>query len=388
MHVAHLSLADFRSYRGRGRRSSPASPRWSAPNGQGKTNLVEALGYLATLGSHRVATDAPLVRLGAERAVVRAACVASGRATLVELEITPGKANRARVNRSPCPAARGARPAAHRAVRARGPRAGQGRPVRAAPVPRRPAGRPGPALRRGPRGLRPRAQAAQRPAQDARRGRPGQAAAARHTTCAPSTSGTPTSPGPAPSCSPPGSSWSSAAPARRQGLRRCRRAASPGRRAASPTESSLGTERRRSRPTVRSWRAAMLRRPSARVRREELDRGSPWSGRTATTSCSAWALPAKGYASHGESWSYALALRLASYDLLRAPTAASPVLVLDDVFAELDSGRRDRLADSCARGRAGAGHRRRAPRTCRRCSPVRESTSWTASCGGSDERAP
>jgi DNA replication and repair protein RecF len=55
-------------------------------------------------------------------------------------------------------------------------------------------------------------------------------------------------------------------------------------------------------------------------------------------------LPAKGYASHGESWSFALALRLAGYDLLRAD-GIEPVLVLDDVFAELDTGRRDRLAE-------------------------------------------
>jgi DNA replication and repair protein RecF len=55
-------------------------------------------------------------------------------------------------------------------------------------------------------------------------------------------------------------------------------------------------------------------------------------------------LPARGYASHGESWSYALALRLAAYDLLRAD-GVEPVLVLDDVFAELDADRRDRLAE-------------------------------------------
>ena len=55
-------------------------------------------------------------------------------------------------------------------------------------------------------------------------------------------------------------------------------------------------------------------------------------------------LPAKGYASHGESWSYALALRLAAYDLLR-DDGVEPVLVLDDVFAELDVGRRERLAE-------------------------------------------
>jgi DNA replication and repair protein RecF len=60
-------------------------------------------------------------------------------------------------------------------------------------------------------------------------------------------------------------------------------------------------------------------------------------------------LPAKGYASHGESWSYALALRLASVDLLRAETrSGDPILILDDVFAELDAGRRERLAELVA----------------------------------------
>ena len=54
-------------------------------------------------------------------------------------------------------------------------------------------------------------------------------------------------------------------------------------------------------------------------------------------------LPVKGYASHGESWSFALALRLASYDLLRAD-GDDPILILDDVFAELDADRRDQLA--------------------------------------------
>ena len=59
-------------------------------------------------------------------------------------------------------------------------------------------------------------------------------------------------------------------------------------------------------------------------------------------------MPAKGYASHGESWSYALALRLASYELLRSDLGEDPVLVLDDVFAELDTGRRERLAELVA----------------------------------------
>ena len=77
----------------------PASPHSWVPNGQGKTNLVEAIGYLATLSSHRVAADAPLVRSGATSAVVRGNLVRDGRTLLLEVEINPGKANRARVNK-------------------------------------------------------------------------------------------------------------------------------------------------------------------------------------------------------------------------------------------------------------------------------------------------
>ncbi|NED79926.1 AAA family ATPase, partial [Streptomyces sp. SID11233] len=73
MHVTHLSLADFRSYERAEVSLEPGVTAFVGPNGQGKTNLVEAVGYLATLGSHRVASDAPLVRAGAERAFVRAA---------------------------------------------------------------------------------------------------------------------------------------------------------------------------------------------------------------------------------------------------------------------------------------------------------------------------
>jgi len=100
MHVTHLSLVDFRSY---ARVEIPLDPGvtvFVGPNGQGKTNLVEAVGYLGTLGSHRVAFDAPLVRAGAECAVVRAVVRQGDRQQLVELELNPGKANRARINRS------------------------------------------------------------------------------------------------------------------------------------------------------------------------------------------------------------------------------------------------------------------------------------------------
>jgi DNA replication and repair protein RecF len=85
---------------------------------------------------------------------------------------------------------------------------------------------------------------------------------------------------------------------------------------------------------------------TGRMRSQELERGVCLVGpHRDDLVLSLGPFPAKGYASHGESWSYALALRLASYDLLRREAGGDPVLVLDDVFAELDTGRRDRLAE-------------------------------------------
>ncbi len=104
MFVDHLQLADFRSYAAVDVALGPGVAVFVGANGQGKTNLVEAVAYLSTLGSHRVAADQPLVRAGAERAVVRARVTAGlddPRQLQLEVEITPGSANRARLNRSP-----------------------------------------------------------------------------------------------------------------------------------------------------------------------------------------------------------------------------------------------------------------------------------------------
>ncbi|MBO0776877.1 MAG: DNA replication and repair protein RecF, partial [Actinobacteria bacterium] len=106
MHLTRLALTDFRSYATADLSLAPGVTILLGANGEGKTNLVEAVGYVATLASHRVATDAPLVRRGAGRAIVRAAISAAARDTLVELEINPGRANRARLNRVPVPRAR------------------------------------------------------------------------------------------------------------------------------------------------------------------------------------------------------------------------------------------------------------------------------------------
>ena len=106
MHVTHLSLHDFRSYADTEVALGPGVTSFIGRNGQGKTNVVEAIDYIARLSSHRVSSDAPLVRFGAEQAVVRAAVVRDERTALLEIEINPGKSNRARINKSPLPKSR------------------------------------------------------------------------------------------------------------------------------------------------------------------------------------------------------------------------------------------------------------------------------------------
>ena len=100
------TLHDFRSYADLDVELGPGATAFLGRNGQGKTNLVEAIDYLSRLGSHRVSSDAPLVRAGADQAIVRAAIVRDGRSATLEVEINPGRSNRARVNRSPLPKAR------------------------------------------------------------------------------------------------------------------------------------------------------------------------------------------------------------------------------------------------------------------------------------------
>src|SRR5690242_1980193 len=101
MFVRGLELVDFRSYERVVVEFEPGPCVLIGPNGVGKTNLIEALAYVATLSSHRVATDAPLVRFGASRAVIRCMVIHDARELLVELSIEPGKANKARLGRSP-----------------------------------------------------------------------------------------------------------------------------------------------------------------------------------------------------------------------------------------------------------------------------------------------
>jgi DNA replication and repair protein RecF len=340
MYVRHLSLADFRSYAAVDIELAPGVTALIGPNGQGKTNLVEAVGYLATLDSHRVSTDAPLVRAGAERAVIRAGVVRDGRETRLELEIVPGKANRARLGGAPVPRPREI--------------LGTLRTVLFAPEDL--------AIVKGDPSERRRflddLLVARAPRFSAVRADYDRVLKQRNALL--KTAGAARRAG--------GSAlrtldvWDShlatAGAALLAGRLDLVDALGPlvdkayatvsggGASATLDYSSSLPPDSLASRD--RDVLAAALAATVAATRDAELDRGVTLVGpHRDDLVLSLGELPARGYASHGESWSFALALRVAAYDLLRSD-GGEPVLILDDVFAELDDTRRQQLADLVA----------------------------------------
>jgi DNA replication and repair protein RecF len=345
VYVSSLSLSDFRSWTTLELELAAGSTALIGANGQGKTNLVEALGYLATLSSHRVAADAPLVRAGADRAVVRARVERDGRSTLVELEINPGRANRARINRAPAPRAREVVGVLRTVLFApedlslvRGDPSDRRRfldDLLVASAPRY-AG-----VRADYDRVLKQRNALLKTAFAARRSGGGDMRTldvwdAHLARC--------------------GAELLAARLALVEALRpRVQNSyaavavGGAGRRGETTLDyrSSLGDALPLENGVPsrdRDLLSAALLAELARVRATEIERGVSLVGpHRDELQLGLSDLPVKGYASHGESWSYALALRLASYELLRAD-GGEPVLVLDDVFAELDEGRRDRLA--------------------------------------------
>lgn len=348
MHVSHLSLTDFRSYASAELPLSPGVTALVGPNGQGKTNLVEAIGYIATLGSHRVSGDAPLVRLGAPRAIVRSSLVRDERTALVELEITPGKANRARINRSAVPRVRDVLGLLRtvlfapedlalvkgdpsdrrrfmddllvaRAPRFAGVRADYERVLRQRSALLKSAGA---AIRRGQGDVRTLDVWDQHLATAGADLLAGRLALVSDLSPLVATAYEQVSEG-----------QGAAGLSYRSSL------------TDGDTAADLLSEVSDAPSGGRELLQARLLEAMSRMRTQELDRGVCLVGpHRDDLVLSLGPFPAKGYASHGESWSFALALRLASYELLRHESGGDPVLVLDDVFAELDIGRRTRLA--------------------------------------------
>ena len=339
MYVAHLSLHDFRSYPALEVDLEPGVTSFVGRNGHGKTNIVEAIDYLSRLSSHRVAGDLPLVRKGATQAVVRAAVVRDERRAVLEVEINPGKSNRARVNRGQLPRAREIVGLVRTVVFAPDDLA----LVKGDPTERRHFADDLLVLHQGARyagtradydrvlkqrnsllktarvrGSSAEAALSTLEVWDERLARLGAEIMAARSTLVDDLN--------------PllGKAYEAVA------------------RGATRDDATLAYK-----PSfeidvdVRLSRTAMLAEIQRR-RPDELDRGISLVGpHRDDIVCSLGELPVKGYASHGESWSFALALRLASYELLRS-TGDDPVLILDDVFAELDTGRRAQLAELVA----------------------------------------
>ncbi|MDR0837746.1 MAG: DNA replication/repair protein RecF [Propionibacteriaceae bacterium] len=334
MFVSRLQLSNFRNYAQASVALAPGANVFAGANGQGKTNLVEALAYLATLGSHRVAVDAPLVKLGEDQAIVRADVVRSltdERTLLVEVEINPHAANRARLNKVPQRRVRdiiGALqvvvftpedlelvkgdPAARRdyidwVVISRWPRMAGVKADYERVLKQRNALLKQLALNTNGRSLG---------AEDV------------YTLDV----------------------WDEQLAAYGTELTSARldtlEALAPHIQQAyadiAPADS------RTSAVYSKSWTGDGLLEALQGMRPQELRRGLTLAGpHRDEIDLRIGEFPAKGFASHGESWSLALALKLAVFQLLRAE-AVDPVLILDDVFAELDVTRRTRLAAAIA----------------------------------------
>jgi DNA replication and repair protein RecF len=348
VHVTYLALNDFRSYTTAELRLDRGVTALVGPNGQGKTNLVEAIGYVATLGSHRVATDAPLVRLGAQRAVIRAAVARAGRSTTVELEVVPGGTNRARVNRSAVPRPREVLGILRSVLFApedlslvKGDPDGRRRFMDELLVARAPrfAG-----VRSDyERVLRQRNALLKSAGATIRAGR-GDVRTLDVWDTHLATAGAELLAGRLRLVHLLSPLLSTA----------YERVASGQGPAAIGYRSSLGEDVAAEQPPGRELLQARLLDALARCRTQELERGVSLVGpHRDDLTISLGPFPAKGFASHGESWSLALGLRLASYELLREDAGpdgdGEPVHILDDVFAELDTGRRDKLAELVAK---------------------------------------
>jgi DNA replication and repair protein RecF len=352
--VKHLSLVDFRNYATAEVELHPGPNLFVGSNGQGKTNLVEALGYLSTLGSHRVSVDHAMIRQGSQAAIIRARLEHAERELLVEVQLNRSTPNRAQVNRSVIKPRELPRYfssvlfAPEDLSLIRGEPSGRRRFLDQLLVARTPrlAGvqadyervlKQRNTLLKSARasGLK----GASLPTLDIwdeRLVEFGSELIAERVALVARLQPIVVD------------AYRSIAGAEHQPALANRLSilsTNPGNDDAADDVFSLpdGTTKD---ALHRESIAERFREALAAVRRQELERGLTLSGpHRDDLVFELNGLPAKGYASHGESWSYALSLKLASAALLRADSASGdPVVILDDVFAELDEARRERLA--------------------------------------------
>ncbi len=352
MIVTHLSLTDFRNYTALEVDLHPGANLFVGSNGQGKTNLVEALGYLSTLGSHRVSTEHAMIRQGQDAAIVRARLTHLEREVLAEVQINRSGANRAQVNRSAIKTRELPRFfssvlfAPEDLAVVRGEPAGRRKFLDELLVLRTP--RMSAVIADYERVLRQRntllksaRTAGVREHQlgtleiwDERLVALGSEIVDARSRLVTEL---------APEVDAAYSAIAGADHAARLSSYLSFFAATADDDAADESATRAGVIP--AEVAAEAFRAAL-----AGQRRSEIDRGVTLVGpHRDDLVLSLNGLPARGYASHGESWSLALALKLASAAVLRREsTVGDPVLILDDVFAELDESRRTRLADAIA----------------------------------------
>ncbi len=341
MYVDFLELTDFRSYHQVEVELSPGVSVFEGQNGQGKTNLVEAIEYLSTLASHRVSQDQPLVRAGADQAVIRAgvrAGVNDERRIQLDLEIQPGKSNRARLNRGVMPKASAILGMLRVVLFSPDDLA----VVKGEPKDRRRF------LDEMVIGRWPRMAGVKADYERVVRQRNAllkQMSGRKNKV-------------PDENAEFTLQVWDSQLcdfgaellAARLDSLTEMTPFTKGAYELIAPINNVAQAEYKCSFPLPEESSEKALRSQMADVliarRGEELARGVTLIGpHRDDVLLSIGELPAKGYASHGEAWSLALSLRLAVFELLRSD-GIEPVLLLDDVFAELDAVRRLRLADA------------------------------------------
>jgi DNA replication and repair protein RecF len=348
MIVTHLTLSDFRNYESLDIELRAGSNLFVGSNGQGKTNLVESLGYLSTLGSHRVSNDQAMIRQGQDSAIIRARLSHAGREILAEVQLNRASANRAQVNRVPIKTRELPRYfssvlfAPEDLALVRGEPSGRRRFMDELLVLRTP--RMSGVLADYERVLRQRNtllksarnsgvkedQLGTLEIWDERLVALGseliEARSALVAELAPEVSA------------------AYAAVAGQDHAANLTNYLSI--LATTPDDDEQDQSATAAGVQPAGEIAEKFRVALARLRRAELDRGVTLAGpHRDDLVLELNGMPARGYASHGESWSFALALKLASAAVLRRESSTGdPVLVLDDVFAELDESRRGRLA--------------------------------------------
>lgn len=356
MHVKRLSLSDFRNYREAELELEPGVTVFVGPNGQGKTNLVESLGYLATLGSHRTSVDAAMIRAGTDAAVIRALLRHVDRELLVEVQLNRGAANRAQVNRSAVRTRELPRYfssvlfAPEDLALVRGEPSQRRRFIDELLVQRSPrlAGVQADyarivvqrnSLLKSARAQRIKeSQLSTLEIWDERLVELGSELIDRRQELVVELA------------EPLRAAYQAVAGVDQQPRISQRLSIYGAAGDEDDADASAGSLRdgadRGSTTAAGPSTAEAFRAALTGVRRKELERGLTLVGpHRDDLLFELNGLPAKGYASHGESWSFALGLRLSSAQLLRAESAiGDPVLVLDDVFAELDAARRRALA--------------------------------------------